>query len=117
MTGPQHTLFIYNSESIYAQIPANPYTLANAEKRAHKTIAHTRDRTGVIGYRVGIIDRRSEDVFSTKKRAKTYCPLKVVGEAEINLPKVKIYRVPGPGPSTGGRRLFFEKKGGADFFY
>ena len=24
--------------------------------------------------------------------------------------RVKIYRVPGPGPSTGGRRLFFEKK-------
>ena len=23
--------------------------------------------------------------------------------------RVKIYRVPGPGPSTGGRRLFFEK--------
>ena len=31
--------------------------------------------------------------------------------------RVKIYRVPGPGPSTGGRRLFFRKnKGGKDFF-
>ena len=33
--------------------------------------------------------------------------------------RVKIYLVPGPGPSTGGQRLFFEKKkwGGADFFF
>ena len=30
--------------------------------------------------------------------------------------RVKIYRVPGPGPSTGGRRLFFEKKGGRRLF-
>ena len=31
--------------------------------------------------------------------------------------RVKIYRVPGPGPSTGGRRLFStKKKGGEDFF-
>ena len=28
----------------------------------------------------------------------------------LNKGRVKIYRVPGPGPSTGGRRLFFEKK-------
>ena len=31
--------------------------------------------------------------------------------------RVKIHRVPGPGPSTGGRRLYFEKKNrGAETF-
>ena len=30
--------------------------------------------------------------------------------------RVKIYQVPGPGPSTEGRRLFSKKIGGADFF-
>ena len=34
---------------------------------------------------------------------------KVLKLKEKHKGRVKIYRVPGPGPSTGGRRLFFEK--------
>ena len=45
---------------------------------------------------------------------------KIVGKKFINFNgkgRVKIYRVPGPGPSTGGRRLFFEKNRGAKTFF
>ena len=32
------------------------------------------------------------------------------------LGQVKVYELPWPGPSTGMRRVFFEKKGGGDLF-
>ena len=35
---------------------------------------------------------------------------------EGNKGRVKIYRVPGPGPSTGGRRLLFDKNRGRRLF-
>ena len=35
----------------------------------------------------------------------------------LRVGRVKIYRVPGPGPSTGGQGLFFEKYQGAETFF
>ena len=84
-------------------------------KKLHQERSYCKGPTIWLQYNKKKIQFSPSDKFAKWKIFKKWMPYWIWNSGCKG--RVKIYRVPGPGPLTGGRRLFFEKNRGTQTFF